>query len=559
MLKNVHIKNLALIDEADINYEKGLNIMTGETGSGKSIIISSVNIALGDKANKSMIRRGCDHGLIELTFATDSSNVHSLLGELGIEDDGSTVTITRKITKDSSFNKVNGETITLANLKRITSLLVDIHGQHDHQSLLDQSNHISILDQFGHSAISGPKQDFRRRYDEYRSLKSEFSSFSMDEETLSKKIAFLEFEHKEIEDAALIPGEDEKLRAELKALETLEKESAALRSVLALLNDDERGVTAKIAQASSNIAGAASANPENAELKAFKDTITDIESITGDFGRALEKYVSEHGFDKERYDKVLKRLSLIDRLESKYGNSVEEVLKYYQNVQDEMAKLTDFRKNRAAISSRLAFLRGELNRAAGDLSNARKECAKTLEAAISDNLKDLNFLNVDFRIDIQKADRISGNGFDRVEFLISLNPGESVKPLTSVASGGELSRIMLAIKSSIAENDAIPTLIFDEIDTGISGRTAQMVAAKLRSLSSSHQIISITHLPQIAAMADTHFMIHKEVEDGTTISGIEKLDKDQRVIEIAKLLSGEEITTASLENARVLLNASSNK
>ena len=557
MLKNVHIKNLALIDEADIDYEKGLNIMTGETGSGKSIIISSVNIALGDKANKSMIRRGCDFGLIELTFASDSSNVHSLLDELGIEDDGSTITITRKITKDSSFNKVNGETVTLANLKRITSLLVDIHGQHDHQSLLDQSNHISILDQFGHSSISGPKQDFKCLYNEYRNLKNEFASFSMDEETLAKKIAFLEFEHKEIEDAALIPGEDEKLRSELKALETLEKGSAALRNVLSLLNDEERGVTSKIAQASSDISGASAADPDNAELKAFKGTIADIESITGDFGRALEKYTSEHEFDRERYDTVLKRLAVIDRLESKYGNSVEDVLKYDRNVCDEIAKYTDFRNNREEISSRMVSMRAELNRAAGELSNARKKCARTLEAAISDNLKDLNFLNVDFRVDITKADRISANGFDRVEFLISLNPGESVKPLTSVASGGELSRIMLAIKSSIAENDAIPTLIFDEIDTGISGRTAQMVAAKLKSLSASHQIISITHLPQIASMADTHFSIHKEVEDGTTISGIEKLNKEQRVIEIAKLLSGEEITIASLENARVLLKASS--
>jgi len=533
--------------------------MTGETGSGKSIIISSVNIALGDKANKSMIRRGCDFGLIELTFAAKNSNVHDLLSELGIEDDGSTITITRKITKDSSFNKINGETVTLANLKKITSQLVDIHGQHDHQSLLDQANHIAILDQFGHSSVSGPKQEFKRLYDQYKSLKNEFSSFSMDDDALSKKISFLEFEHKEIEDAALMPDEDEKLRSELKALEIREKESAALRSVLALLNDEDRGVAAKIAQASADIAGAASADPGNEQLKAFKGTITDIESITVDFGRSLERYVSEHEFDKERYSTVQKRLALIDRLESKYGNSVRDVLEYDQNVQDEIKKYTDFRKNRETISSRLATMRSDLNRAAGSLSEARQECAKVLGSAISDNLKDLNFLNVDFRIDIKKADRISSNGFDRVEFLISLNPGESLKPLTSVASGGELSRIMLAIKSSIAANDAIPTLIFDEIDTGISGKTAQMVAAKLRSLSSSHQIISITHLPQIAAMADTHFMIHKEVEDGTTISGIEKLDSEQRVIEIAKLLSGEEITTASLENARVLLKASSNK
>ena len=559
MLENVHLKNLALIDEADINYEKGLNIMTGETGSGKSIIISSVNIALGDKANKSMIRRGCDFGLIELTFSQVNDRVHSMLKEMGIEDTGNGITVTRKITRDSSVTRINGETVTLSNLKKITSLLVDIHGQHDHQSLLDQTNHIAILDQFGHASISKSRQDFKNKYDEYRSLKSEFSSFSMDEEALSRKISFLEFEHKEIEEASLVSGEDEKLRLELKQLESYEKESAALKSVLSVLSDDERGVTAKIAGASADIALAASADPDNAEIKAFKGTMADLESISADLSRELERYISEHEFDHERIDIVRKRLALIDRLESKYGNTVNDVLKYDENVLAELGKYKDYQKNRDNINSRLSVLRSELNRSAQKLSDVRHECAGMLEKSITENLNDLNFLNVDFRIDIRKTDRITANGFDRVEFLISLNPGESVKPLSSVASGGELSRIMLAIKSSIAANDSIPTLIFDEIDTGISGRTAQMVAAKLKSLSSFHQIVSITHLPQIAAMADTHFSIHKEAHDGTTISGIEKLGNDQRIFEIAKLLSGEEITTASIANAQELLNSSKPK
>lgn len=553
MLENVHIKNLALIDEANIDYENGLNIMTGETGSGKSIIISSVNMALGEKANKGMIRRDCDFGLVELTFRSELPAVHELLKTLEIEDTGNIITVTRKITKDSSVSKINGETVTLANLKKLTSMLVDIHGQHDHQSLLDQANHIKILDQFGSDEISGVKADFRKKYDEYRSLKNQFRQFDTDKASIEQKISFLEFEHNEIDSASLLPGEDDKLRIELKALEAFAKGSDALKGVLKALGDEDEGAVSKIASAAAHISSAAASDPDSTDIKAFASAISDLDSIADDLCRDLEKYISDHEPDRERTDTVRKRLALIDKLESKYGRTVSDVLEYDEKTLDELNKWKDYLKNRDEITARLTALRSELNHEAARLSSARHDVSSRLEKVISENLEELNFLNVDFRIEINKTELISDKGFDRVEFLISLNPGENVKPLVSVASGGELSRIMLAIKTSIADNDSIPTLIFDEIDTGISGRTAQMVGVKLRSLSRGHQIISITHLPQIAAMADTHFSIRKEVEDGVTISGIEKLDKDHRVIEIARLLSGEEITGASMENARVLL------
>ena len=551
-LKNVHLKNLALITEADIDYENGLNIMTGETGSGKSIIISSINIALGEKANKGIIRSGQEQGLIELSFVTDDEKVHSLLNELDITPDGSNITITRKINLDSSVSKVNGETVTLANLKRITSLLVDIHGQHDHQSLLDASNHISILDQFGGEDISSCKLRFRKCYDEYKALRSQLKSFGEDREAVEGRIEYLSFVHNEIEEAALIAGEEENLKARLKSLEAWEREESSLRSALTSLSDDTGGAMSGISAALSGLSDAGNADTENDEIRSFKGIAADLESVARDLVRDLEKYIENHELDRAEYSKVRERLDVINRLESKYGRTAEDVLAYDAKTVDELEQLKTHLENRESINIRLAKLRSELNVYAAELSEKRHVTAQVLTDRITDNLKELNFLNVEFKIDISKADRIGENGFDKVEFLISLNPGESVKPLIKVASGGELSRIMLAIKSSIAENDAIPTLIFDEIDTGISGKTAQMVAEKLKKLSKTHQIICITHLPQIAAMADTHFSIHKEVEDGTTISGIEKLDSEQEITEIAKLLSGDHITQAAIDNAREL-------
>lgn len=549
MLKNIHIKNIALIEEADIDLDNGLNIMTGETGSGKSIMISSVNIALGEKANKGLIRRQCSQGMVELTFTGISDQIVSAMDEMDIPCEDGVLTITRKITQDSSICRINGESIPLSNLKKITSLLVDIHGQHDHQSLLDPARHIDILDRFGGRQISVIKSSLKDKYDSYRALRKEAREYALNEDELSKETELIEYEMHEIEEASLIPGEDDALEADYKRLEKFKEASESLQSAYIALSDEESGAASKVSKTLSEITFALKTLENDSDLQMIKNTVTDMDSVIRDLQHDLDKFIERNSFDSEHFVKVRDRLNLINRLKSRYGRSVDDILGYYDDLVQKLKKYSDYNSTRSKLNEELVAGRAELNRLAGVLSAARKKAASELEPMIISNLRDLNFLEVNFSIDFKKAEKITDNGFDRMEFLISMNPGEKLMPLSRVASGGELSRIMLAIKSSVADNDDIPTLIFDEIDTGISGKTAQMVAHKLYDLSRSHQVICITHLPQIAAMADSHFSIRKEVSDGTTISGTEKLDDNAQIMDIARLLGGMDITQASLNNA----------
>ncbi len=549
MLKNVHLKNLALIREADIDYESGLNIMTGETGSGKSIIISSINMALGDKASKSFIRNGSDFGLVELLFTSDDPAIAKLLGEMDISSSGREIIITRKITPDSTVSKINGETTTLANLRTLTSKLIDIHGQHEHQSLLNQSSQLDILDDFGKQAVSDAKESLRKSYNDFKSLKNRYKDFNLDETALEKEMSLAEYELKEISDASLLKDEDIKLEAEYKKLSAWEKLSESMAASGAALSGENSGAGQLIGKALAELNFALTSAPDDEELKLLKNTVTDLDSVVRDVYRDIEKYSERHAFDGERFAKIRGRLDTINRLKSRYGQTVDDILKYADDLEKKLEGFRNYNETRNDIISKMNICRSELNKKAAALSEARKETAAKLTPMIVKNLKDLNFLTAEFSIDFTRTDKISDNGWDRIDFLISTNPGEKLMPLSKVASGGELSRIMLAIKSSIAENDNMPTLIFDEIDTGISGKTAQMVGEKLNELSKSHQIICITHLPQIAAMADTHFGIHKEVDDGNTISGIAKLSDEVSAMEIAKLISGASVTKTSLESA----------
>ncbi len=556
MLTNIVLKNLALIEEAEIDLEKGLNIMTGETGSGKSIIIGSVNMALGEKASKGLIRTGASFGLVELTFTTANESILSMLDDLGISRDGSTITITRKITADSSISKINGETVTLANTKQITSRLIDIHGQHDHQSLLNPAKHLEIIDNFGGQAISLLKKQLDDEYDRYKELREKARDYSLNEEALAREISLLEHEVKEIADADLKPGEDGALQNEYKKLSQAEKICEDLSRAEGLFADEAVGIVSNIGNSIAQIKSALAFEQDNESLKAFLGTLLDLDSLARDLEHDLASYINANGFDPLRHREVHDRLNEINRLKSKYGNSIDEILAHAGDVAAQLDNYKNYSENKAAIDEELHSSRLMLNKIAQQLSAVRKDAADRLVPMIIGNLKELNFLNVDFEIRLYKAEKIGRNGFDKAEFMISTNPGEAVQPLARIASGGEISRVMLAIKCAIAENDDIPTLIFDEIDTGISGKTAHMVAQKLHFLSENHQIISITHLPQIAAMADTHYSIHKEVSDGMTISGIEKLDTDASIREIAKLISGAEITPATLQSAAELKNRS---
>ena len=549
MLRNVHIRNLALIKEADIDFENGLNCMTGETGAGKSIIIGSVNIALGEKANRSMVRSGADSGLVEIQFTDVDQKVISALEEADITPDGSNITITRKISSDSSLAKINGETVTLSNLKKITSMLVDIHGQHDHQSLLNSNNHIMILDKFGGEPIAALKEQVRGEYDHFKSIRRELLNYNMDQQALEREKSLLEHELKEIERAALTPGEDDALEAEFKKLNSAERISESILKAYNSIEGEGDSIRNQLAKAIREVASAFSMDES---VASFRDTLMDLDSISKDLSQDMEKYINDNKFDGERLAFVQDRLDQINRLKNKYGSTIEEILKYSDDTAKRLNDFENYAESKAALEKQLYDSKVKLNQLAHKLSDERHKTAGVLEPMIIRNLKDLNFLSSEFVINFEKADKISSNGFDKVEFLISTNPGEAVKPLAKVASGGELSRIMLAIKASVADNDDIPTLIFDEIDTGISGKTAQMVAEKLEFLSHNHQIICITHLPQIAAMADTHFQIHKEAVDGSTISDVTKLDDEGMISEIAGLIGGQEITEITLNNAREL-------
>ncbi len=553
MLKNVHIKNLALIAETDIDFEKSLNILTGETGAGKSIIISSINIGLGDKANKGIIRNGEKEGLVELTFVTQNKKVFDALDSLGIERDGENVTIKRKISADSSISKINGESVTLANLKMITSMLVDVHGQHDHQSLLDSKNHINIVDDFGGTKLLNAKEKLQEKYYEYKALKKELDSFNMNEDELAKEKELLLHELKEIEDAAIKENEDEELETEFKKLSNAEKIHENTNKANININDENDGAITKINVALKEITQALKFDESLDELR---KQILDLDSVIKDVGHDLNHYIDNNAFDPQRFSEVRDRLNQINHLKDRYGKSVKEISEYANNIKEKLDKYENYSQKREELISKQKDLASEVNEKAKKLSQERKKAASKLEPMIIENLQDLNFLNCEFKINFEKASKITAAGFDNVEFLISTNPGEPIKPLSKVASGGELSRIMLSIKSSVAKADNIETLIFDEIDTGISGNTAYKVAEKLDFLSKTHQIICITHLPQIASMADYHFEIQKSVQNGNTISGIKLLSDKESDIAIAKLLGGDKVTNAALENAVELKKAS---
>ena len=581
MLQNVHLKNLALIKEADINLGRGLNIMTGETGAGKSIIIGSINMALGDKASHSFIRNGAEYGLVELIFDTNDERVSQILASYDIPFEDNQVIITRKITPESSTAKINGEAVTLSRLREVTSLLVDIHGQHEHQTLLNPANHLTIIDEFAGSSIEAIKQELKENYSEYKKLRNEYRQFAQNPEELAKEISFLEFEIKEIDDAQLKANEDTLLEAEYKKLSAAQQINEGLMKLRNNFIDETGSIINRLSDGLRELNYLITIEPE---LKNFQTPMMDLDSIARDLGHDLSRFIDTHTFDAARYNEIHERLNDINRLKSKYGNSVEEILDYKEGLANKLSSIKNYARNKASIAAKMERIRSEVNILAQNLSDLRKSSALILEKRISDNLKDLNFLNVDFKINFSKTDKIYENGFDKVEFMISTNVGEPVKPLVKVASGGELSRVMLAIKASIADADHTETLIFDEIDTGISGITAQKVAEKMASLChaenagnggtyqteqdaagnnpqhlNGHQLICITHLPQIAAMADTHFVIEKSISDGSTISGIRKLSENDSVLELARLISGNIITQTTLKSAEEMKSAAASR
>lgn len=547
MLLNLHVKNLALIEEVDVDFEKGLIVLTGETGAGKSLILGSVNIALGNKASKDMIRKGTDYSLVELTFSVSETCAKQLKKyDIYMEEDN-IVTVTRKISEGRSISKINGETVNIKTLKNVMSLLIDIHGQHDHQSLLYTKNHLDILDKFTKDSILELKEKIKEEYSKYTKLIKKLEEFNIDEGQKAREIEFAEYEVNEIESANLKPEEDVQVEEEFKKLSNSKEIVSALSEIYNALSYETAGGLGDIINKA--VMDINSIKGMDEKISQFQTELYDIDNLCRELTSQIYDYNSGMDFNPEYVRKVEERLDVINHLKLKYGNSIEEILRYKEEKEEYLEKLNNMTDEMESVKNQISELEGTLNNLCTKLSEQRKKAAKELEVLVKQALVDLNFIAVEFEIQITRKESIGENGFDNVEFMISTNPGESVKPLVKVASGGELSRIMLAIKSILATEDDIDTLIFDEIDTGISGQTAMKVAEKMAKISRNHQVICISHLSQIAAMADSHYLIKKTADENSTTTSIKKLTRQQSIEELVRINGGSGITEAGLIHA----------
>lgn len=550
MLANLHVKNLALIEEADINFKDGLNILTGETGAGKSIILGSVNLALGGKAVSDLIRSGADYALTELSFDIESEAVKEKLAAFGVEElEEGQLIISRKITPTRSQIKVNGQTYTLGQVREMASWLIDIHGQHDNQLLLNESHHIDILDAYAKESLAEVKAALKEVYAAYVKQKQELQALDTDEESRNREISFIEFEVSEIESAQLSEGEDAQLEADYQKMLHAQKIMEEMAVVEQNLVSGQDNVSDKLGQA---VRALNSAAVYDDRLSGLCATLADVESLLSDAARMTADYVEDAAFDAETFQQVQQRLDFINSLKMKYGQTTAEILAYAESRKERLEQLQSHDELIAKLKRELSEKEKRLSGLSAQLSDLRKAAAQKLCAQIRAALQDLNFADVRFEAAFEQTGHFSANGTDNMYFVIAANPGEALKPLSKVASGGELSRIMLAIRTVTANQDDIGTLIFDEIDAGISGRAAQRVAEKLCTLSQKRQVICITHLPQIAAMADVHFMIEKAVQDNKTVTSIYRLLDTQCVEELARLLGGSTITEAVRANAQEL-------
>ncbi len=552
MLISLHVKNLALIKETEVNFKEGLNILSGETGAGKSIIIGSMNLALGARADKDMIRTGAEYALVELVFQiTDEEMLSQIRAlEIPVEEDG-IIIIQRKLQAARSICKICGETVTAKQLKGLSELLIDIHGQHEHQSLLYKKNHLAILDSFAGEELSGVKKELKQVYHAYTDVKKELESLGEDESVKAKELSLAEFEYQEIEEARLVSGEDEELETAYRRMSNSRQIVEAASKAYQLTGAGE-GQTA-IEAVGRAVRELHMIEEYDSKAMELAQELANIDNLLSDFNRNIADYLSDMEFDGQVFADTEERLNLLNHLKLKYGGTIEKVLAYQKATEEKIEKLKNADVYRMKLESELAKITEKLQKLCEKASKIRAKEAKKLSADMVQALTDLNFLDVQFEIQVRQKEEYSANGFDDVEFMISTNPGEPLKSLGNVASGGELSRIMLAIKTVLASRDKIPTMIFDEIDTGISGKTAWKVSEKLGALSAGHQIICITHLPQIAAMADSHFRIAKQAVDHATVTGITELKPENRIEELARMLGGEEITDTVRENARELL------
>lgn len=541
MLLELHIRNMALIEKADLDFRSGFTVLSGETGAGKSILIDSINFALGAKTSKDIIREGAEFAYVELIFKIlDKEKIEYIKSlDFNILEDGILI-ISRKLSASRSILKVNDESITIAKLSTLTGLLIDIHGQHEHQSLLSKAKHLSIVDGMLDKEALALKANIQALYDRYKEIKNKLS---LDDDSFirEREIDILKYEIREIEISRLKPNEEEKLNMAYRKLKAVSNINDNLTDVIEILDNTDIG------SAVTSLEEISSFSPE---LKEFEQELYDLDAKICDINRDIKAYFDKLDYSEENFEKIQKRLDFVNRFTNKYTSDTDKLAFILKNKKERLRDLLNFDSDREKLSRELENLEMEFTDLSNSLRLLRKKVAKILEENIKNNLIELNFINVEFKIEFKELDNFSVNGLDDIEFMISTNPGNPLKPLKDVASGGELSRVMLAFKSVLANVDDIDTLIFDEIDTGISGRTAQKVAEKISYISKEHQVLCITHLPQIAAMADCNYLIEKSSDGIETKTSIENIKDESLVLELARLLGGSEITKAVLDTAK---------
>ena len=548
MLLNVHIKNIALIDDANVNFTDNLNILTGETGAGKSIIMGALKIGMGDKLPKDIVREADKEGFCQLLFLVDDEQVLEQIRQIGIEptDDGE-ILITRRIMNSRTINTINDMAVTAAKLREVSAFLIDMHTQHQQQTLLKKNEHMKLLDKFGRSSIEPLRQETAKRHAEYETLVEQMNSLSMDEAERTRRAEFLKYQIAEIESANVKPGEDEDIEHQYNKMVNSRDIVAAASEVYSVTGyESQSSAGNEIGRVLGNLKGIKELDDE---IDGLYGQLENIDALLNDFNVELSNYMQSMNFDDSEFREVESRLDVINDIKGKYGNTIDDVDRYLEESKAEYEKLSEYDEYIAELSGKINKAKKLMLDAADKLSVERKKQAKLMCREIKAALSDLSFMQVDFDMVFDRLSECTANGIDDCYFVISTNVGEKMRPLYDVASGGELSRIMLAVKSCMAAEDNIGTLVFDEIDVGISGRAAQAVAEKMALISRKHQVISITHLPQIAAMADSHYLIEKSADAGKTVTKIVRLSDAKSVTEIARLLGGASITDAVMGNA----------
>lgn len=550
MLNSLSIKNVAVIDSLFVEFHGGVTALTGETGAGKSIIIDAINMILGDRANREVVRYGCDKAVVQAVFDV-SESVKGILDENDIDYEEGEIIITRTLTSEGkSSARINGMTVTLGTLRDIADNLINIHGQHDSQALLTPSKHVVFLDAYAEA--SDTLEKYRADLKERRAIEKSLDALKMDEQEKMQRIDLLDYQVNEIRKANLSKDEEDTLKEQRRIYANAEQITSALDEAYSNLysGDETQSAYDSVSIAVSALSRISELNAGYGELH---DSLSSVMYTMEDIAHDLKDLAGGVEYNEQELNDIEERLDLISRLKRKYGGTVEAVMEYCQNAEKELndIKLSD--EKTAELTAELETVTAKLLAEGKKLSDARRKAAKTLECEIENALGELNMEKARFCVSVESGSEFCENGMDKVEFLISANPGEPLKPLVKIASGGELSRVMLAIKSILADSDNVGTLIFDEIDTGVSGRAAVSISNKLSAIGESKQVICITHLPQLAAAADNHYLIVKDTNGDMASTMLNELDERGRQEELARIIDGREVSELALQHARQML------